>query len=126
MSNVHITENCGILENFQPEDVILADTGFNIHDSAGMYCAEVKLPPFTRGKKQLSKKEVDVSWRLSRVRIHVERVIGVVRQKYTILQSTLPINFIMCSETKEISAIDKVVTICCVLCNCCKSVVSYE
>ena len=45
-------------------------------------------------------------------RIHVERVIGVVRQKYTILQSTLPINFIMCYETEEISAIDKVVTIC--------------
>ena len=101
MSDVHITENCGILENFQPGDVILADRGFNIHDSAGMYCAEVKLPPFTRGKKQLSKKEVDVSRRLSRVRIHVERVIEVVRQKYTILQSTLPINFIMCSENRR-------------------------
>ena len=130
VSDVHITENCGILENLQPGDAILADRGFNIHNSVGMYCTEVKLPPFTRGKKQLSKKEVGVSRRLSRVRIHVERVIGVVRQKYTILQSTLPINFIMCSETEEISAIDKVVdkvvTICCVLCNCCKSAVSYE
>lgn len=93
----------------------MADRGFNIHNSASIYCAKVKL----KGKKQLSHEEVDVSRQLSRVRIHVERVIGVVRQKYTILQSTLPVNFIMCSDTEDISAIDKVVTICCALCNCC-------
>ena len=63
---------------------------------------------------------------LSRVQIHVERVIGVVRQKYTIFQSTLPVNFIMCSKNQDIIVIDKVVTICCALCNCCKSVVSFE
>ena len=125
-SDVHITENCGLLELLQPGDVILADRGFNIHDSASMYCARVQLPLFTRGKNQLSKEEVDVSRQLSRVRIHVERVIGVVRQKYTILQSTLPVNFIMCSKNQDISVIDKVVTICCALCNCCKSVVSFE
>ena len=43
-----------------PGDLILADRGFNIHDSAGLYCAQVKVPPYTRGKKQLSKAEVDV------------------------------------------------------------------
>jgi len=91
-SDVYITENCGILDNLVAGDLILADRGFNIHVSASLYCAEVKLPPFTKGKKQLSKAQVDFSRQLSRVRIHVERVIGVVRQKYTILQSTLPIN----------------------------------
>ena len=87
MSDVHFTENCGILENLLPGDLILADRGFNINDSAGMYCAEVKLPPFTRGKKQLSKAHVDLSRQRSRVHIHVERVIGVVRQKYSILST---------------------------------------
>ena len=58
--------------------------------------------------------------------IHVERVIGAVRQKYIILQSILPVNFIMCADTEDVSTIDKVVTICCAHCNCCKSVVSYE
>ena len=104
----------------------MADRGFDIHDSASMYCAKVTLPPFTKGKKQLSQQEVDVAWQLSRVHIHVERVRGVVRQKYTILQSILPVNFIMCADTEDISAIDRVVTICCALCNCCKSVVSFE
>jgi len=104
----------------------LANWGFNIHDSASMYCSRVTLPPFTKGKKQLNQQEVDVARQLSRVCIHVERTIGVVRQKYTILQSILRINFIMCADTEDISAIDKVVTTCCALCNCCESVVSFE
>ena len=45
-SDVHITENCGLLELLQPGDVILADRGFNINDSASMYCARVQLSPF--------------------------------------------------------------------------------
>lgn len=46
-----------------------------------MYCAEVCIPPFTKGKTQLSKLEIDTARSLSQVRIHVERVIGLVRQK---------------------------------------------
>ena len=53
---------------------------------AGLALAEVKTPPFTKGKKQLEKQEIDWSRELSLVRIHVERVIGVLKQKYTILQ----------------------------------------
>ncbi len=34
--------------------------------------AEIKMPPFTKGKKQLEKKDVDWSHELSIVRIHVE------------------------------------------------------
>ena len=123
---MHLTENCGLLENLLPGDLVLADRGFNIHDSAGLYCAEVKLPTFTRGKKQLSKADVDFSRQLSRVRIHVERIIGLVRQKYTILQSTLPVNLIMCDEEEDTSTVDKIVAICCALCNCCESVVSFN
>ena len=93
-SDVYITENCGLLKNLLPGDVVLADQGFNIQEAARMFCAEVKLPTFTRGKKQLSKMEIDVARQLSSVRIHVERVISMVRQKYTILQSILPNNLI--------------------------------
>ena len=37
-----------------------------------MYCAEVKIASFTKGKKQLSKMEVDTTRQLAQVRIHVE------------------------------------------------------
>ena len=49
VSDQHLTEHCGILEYLHPGDQILADRGFNIQDSARLYCAEVRIPPFTRG-----------------------------------------------------------------------------
>ena len=104
-SDVHITEHCDLLRKLLPGDVILADRGFTIQESAGLYSAEVKLPPFTKRKKQLSRIEVDAVQRLSRVCIHIERVIGLVRQKYTI-------NLIACGEEKTMSVIYKIVTVC--------------
>ena len=106
VSDQHLTEHCGILDHLLPGDIVLADRGFTVQDAAGLYCAQVKLPPFTKGKKQLSNCEVDKARQLSRVRIHVERVIGLLRLKYKILRATLPINFIMC-EAEEHSTIDK-------------------
>ena len=125
-SDQHLTENCGILDHLLPGDIVLADRGFNVQDAAGMYCAEVKLPPFTKGKKQLSRYEIDKARQLSRIRIHVERVIGLLRLKYKILRATLPINLIMCEAEDELSAVDKIVTVCSALCNCCESVVPFD
>ena len=128
VSDVYLTENCGLLNNLSNGDVILADRGFTIQQSAGLYCGEVKLPPFTKGKPQLAKCEVDFARQLSRVRIHVERVIGLIRQKYTILESTVPITSIMTDPKikDSLSTLDKIVCICCALCNCCPSVVSFD
>ena len=104
--------------------MILADRGFTCDDYARMAMAEVKIPPFTKGKKQLEKVEVDWSRELSVVRIHVERVIGVLKQKYTILQGTLPIRLIVGDENN--STIDKIVSVCCACVNLCPSVVSQD
>ena len=65
-------------------DFVLANLGFNIHEAAGQYCAEVKVPAFTIGKPQLSKCEVDTTREHARVRIHVERVIGLLKLKYKV------------------------------------------
>ena len=114
------------MDHLLPGDQVLADCGFTIQEIVALHSAEVKVPPFTRGKKQLSQLEVDVSRQLSRVRIHVERVIGFLRQKYTMLESTLPINTMMCDDDHEISLVDKIVTVSCALCNCCESVVPID
>ena len=126
VSDVYLTEHSGLLQHLLPGDVVLADRGFTIEESVGVLCAEVKHPPFTRGKPQLSKLEIDTSRQLSQVRIHVERVIGAVRQKYMILQSTLPISLIKCSGEEKLSPIDKIVTVCCALYNHCTSVVPFN
>ena len=126
VSDVHLTEHCGILEKLVHGDLVLADRGFNIHESAGLYCAEVKVPSFAKGKPQLSKKEVNTTRELAHVRIHVEWVIGLLKLKYRFLKSILPISVIMCNPGEDCSVIDKIVTVCAALCNCCESIVPFE
>ena len=108
-----------------PGDVVLADRGFDIAESVGFYCAKVKIPAFTKRKKQVSGEDVESTRRIGSFRIHVERVIGLVRNKYTILQSMLPLDFLI---TKDgcYTTIDKIVTVCSALCNICNSVVPIE
>ncbi|KAM3620167.1 uncharacterized protein V6R79_019203 [Siganus canaliculatus] len=64
-----------------PGDVILADRGFDVADSVGLYNAELKIPAFTKGKKQLGPLELESTRGLALLRIHVERVIGEVRNR---------------------------------------------
>ena len=90
-----MTDNCGIMKYLLPGDVILADRGFYIGDSAALFGATVEIPAFTKGKKQLSALDVERSWKLTSVRVHVERVVGLLCQKYTILQSILPLENLM-------------------------------
>ncbi len=85
----HLTENCGILKNLIPGDIVLADRGFDIAESAALYGATVEIPAFTKGKRQLCAFDVERSRKLSSVRVHVERVIGLLRNKYTILHGIL-------------------------------------
>ena len=87
-------------------DTVLADRGFDIHDSVGSYCSSLKIPALTEGEKQLSGIEVEQTTRIANARIHVERVIGNIRQKYSILSATQQINFVN-------SSLDKIVCYMC-------------
>ena len=58
----------------------MADRGFDISDTLGSVCAGVRIPAFTKGKNQLSPLDVESTRKLASNRIHVERVIGIVRQ----------------------------------------------
>ena len=52
------------------------------------------------------------------MRIHVERVIGLLRQKYSILQGILPIDYLACSEKSgKIPLIDRMIRVCAALTN---------
>jgi len=105
---------------------VLADRGFTIYDLVGQYQAHAKLPAFTKGKAQLEAKEVSESRDLARVRIHVERLIGMVKQKYTILEGILPISFIKNDGDSDVTVCDKLMVICCSLVNLCEPIVSKD
>ena len=78
--------------------MVLADRGFNISDSVGMMQATLHIPAFI---KELSALEIEETHSIANVRIHVKRVIGVVRQRYSILTGTLPIDFITKSDKED-------------------------
>ncbi len=63
---------------------------------------------------------------IANVRIHVERVIGVVRQKYRLLTGTLPLEYAVKKKEEKTPYIDKIVRVCCALCNVCDSVVPLD
>ena len=66
----------------------MADGGFDIADDLNVFGVRIEIPSFTRGK------EVEYSKRLSKVRIHIEHVIGELKNRYTILQGTLSISVV--------------------------------
>ena len=125
-SDRHLTENCGLLKNLLPGDVILADRGFDIGDFAAVVGATVEIPAFTKGKKQLCAFDVERSRKLASVRVHVERVIGLLRNKYTILKDILPLDYLMRKDDTDYTTIDKIVIICSALTNVCDSVIPVE
>lgn len=122
-SDKYLTENSSFLDNLKPGDLVLADRGFDIEESVGLMCARVAIPAFTKGKKQLSPFDVESTRKLAHLRIHVERVIGNIMQKYRILDTTLPITSLKVAENETVTTLDKMVTVCCALVNLCPSVV---
>jgi len=123
VSDKQLTQQSGLLNNLLPGDVVLADRGFTIQESVSLMGATLHMPAFTKGRDQLSALEVEASRAISNVRIHVERVIGLVRQKYTILNGPLAIQFLYKRSEESIPLIDRMVHVCCCLSNVCDSIV---
>ena len=102
---------------------MLADRGFTIADDLAVHGVKLEIPAFTRGKGQLSQRDVELSKQLSKVRIHVEWVIGNLKNKYTILKGPLPVNLLKHKHDYGTANIDKIVAVCAFLTNLCESIV---
>ena len=101
--------NSGFLDLLSSGDTVLADRGFTISDDLALFGAKLEIPSFTTGKKQLSLQEVECSKRLSKVRIHVERIIiGLLKNKYTILQGKRPVTMLKRKDDSDFAIIDSV------------------
>ena len=90
-SDKEITLNSGFLDKVTFGDCVLADRGFLIEEKLATRGAVLRVPAFTRGKVQMSAKDVDMSRQIAHVQIHVEQVIGQLK-KFHILNSVIPIS----------------------------------
>ena len=80
--------------------MVLADRGFDIAEDLGLRGTTLAIPAFTKGKLQLSQREVETSRTISNVRIHVERAIGQMKC-FRILQNTFPISLLKTSQEND-------------------------
>lgn len=122
-SDKQITAFSRFLNFISPHDVVIADRGFLITDSLSMRRAKLLIPAFTKGKKQLHPVEVEETRKLAHVRIHVERIIGMLKNKYRIFGSTIPMSMVCNIGPDNRSILDKMVLICCALVNICPPIV---
>ena len=123
-SDKWITEHCkDFLDKLLPGDVILADRGFDIGEVTGELLARVITPAFMNKRLQLSGDDVEMSRRVSSVRIHVERLIGLVRIKFRIFNQKLNFSFMQHASGQDSAKIYEIGLICCALSNICKPIV---
>ena len=77
--------------------MVMADRGFTVEESMAFKRAELVIPAFKKEKSQLHPIDVEKTRGIAHVRIHVERVIGLLRRKYSILNGILPTDYLSTS-----------------------------
>ena len=107
-----LTQESGFLSKLEPTDEIMADRGFQIKEELELHGAKLTIPAFTKGMKQLSQKDIELSRQITNVYIHVKHVIGVLKNRYTILQYCIPITLIKRMGDTEVVTVDKLKSIC--------------
>ena len=73
--------------------------------------ATLDIPAFTRGCDQLPPGDIEATRKLANVRIHVERIIGAVRQRYQILSATGALQKeLVCRKSNGTTVLDSIVS----------------
>jgi len=129
-SDKYLTEYCGLLNNLLPGNPVMADRGFTAHDGVALKQAKLVIPAFFKGKEQLDPVDVERTRGIAHVRIHVERVIELLRRKYTILENTLSVDFLTCTPTGnpeiQVPMIDRILRVCSGIVNLCDPIAPFD
>ena len=90
MSDVEMFRELECAKKFKPGDACMVDKGFKLEADLLDRSTRLIIPPFVKKGKQFSDKKNIKNKKIAHARIHVERVIGRVRD-YQILNSVVPI-----------------------------------
>ena len=72
-SDKELIRRSGLLELLEPGDSVMADRDFDVEEDLALVRVRLNIPPFLRGKDQLSESELVETRRIASLRIHVER-----------------------------------------------------
>ncbi|KAG7511425.1 THAP domain-containing 11 [Solea senegalensis] len=123
-SDKFITQQSNFLSHLLPGDLVLSDRDLDDEDhSLDSPEAEITIPVYTLGNNQLDPVKLENTECLESLRTHIEKVFGVLQQKYPILQSTMPIGLTDVDQENDVTYLDKVVKVCCALTNVSESLV---
>ena len=133
VSDIQLVRQSGFVSPtlHRPGDQILADRGFTLQDDFATMCsAELIIPAFTKGKKQLEPSDVEGTREIANIRIHIERVIGLLKNRFKILCGPLSMKMVKTVKDEaysaEVAAVDRILTLCAALCNLGDSIVYKE
>lgn len=91
ISDKCLTRQSGVLELLEEGDSVMADRGFDIEEDLMLRGVSLNIPPFLRGKSQLSEKELIVTRRIASLRIHVERAMERIKN-FHIFDKSIPVS----------------------------------
>ena len=126
-SDKHIVLQSGYLNNIQREDLVLADRGFLIEEEMAIQGAKLVTPAFMKNQKQFDAKTFEAIRRTANQRIHIERFIGLLRNRFKVMKGSIPIKYLYCYEDSGLTLYDKIVCVVCkILNNLSPSIVSSD
>ncbi|KAK7130666.1 hypothetical protein R3I94_015965 [Phoxinus phoxinus] len=124
-SDETITKSSGFIDLLEEGDIVMANRGFSFPEYFAAKGVQLLIPASSRGKTPLSGPEVSTARHMSRLRMHVERAIGRIKQ-YCILRQTLPMNLVKRRSKDTVATIDKIILVCSALSNLDKSLIQQK
>ncbi|KAK3926628.1 Putative transposase for insertion sequence element IS112 [Frankliniella fusca] len=115
VSDRAIVERSDLIEKCDPGDSVMADRGFTVQDLFAHRNVAVNIPSFLKGQAQLPGLKLLQDRKLASKRVHIERVIGLVKT-FKILKKELPAYYVPLGS--------QITFICCMLCNFREGIVS--
>ena len=92
ISDKELTRKSGLLQLLESNDSIMADRGFDIAEDLALIGVKLNIPPFMKGKEQLSNSELVETRRIASLRIHVEWAMEQLKN-FHIFDRALPTSF---------------------------------
>ncbi|XP_029514713.1 uncharacterized protein LOC115128718 isoform X4 [Oncorhynchus nerka] len=129
VSDKSLAEGCGFLGKLLPGDVVLADKDLDIGESVAAHGALLKITGCDGGEGSEGSEGVsltDISPERLSVRRHVERVVSMVKLRYSMLTGPVEVPFTAAERSSNIFTFDKIVQVACALNNLCISAAPLE